>query len=199
MAGAEVGEDPDEGDDGVEEHGGSGVQTGDREGEDVEAEGDPVFALGGGAAMGVLAGEAEAALNGETQQHESGACGEKGRGVEDDGEAVAILLKHPGGEVGEKRGAEKKEEVAVEDATVYLLNAADEQMVIDPIDAGEGEGKDVDEEDRKDGVEAGGAVLMRNFELEHHNGDDDGEDAIGEGFEAAGGEADGMDDGRHGM
>ncbi len=38
-----------------------------------------------------------------------------------------------------------------------------------------------------DSEEAGETVLFGDFELEHHDGDDDGEDSVGEGFEARGG------------
>ena len=34
-------------------------------------------------------------------------------------------------------------------------------------------------------MESGEAVLVGNLELEHHDGDDDGDDSIGEGFEAS--------------
>ena len=36
----------------------------------------------------------------------------------------------------------------------------------------------------RDGAETGEAVLVGDFELEHHDGDDDGDDSVGEGFEA---------------
>ena len=49
---------------------------------------------------------------------------------------------------------------------------------------GEGEGEGVDGEGREHGVEAGEAVLVWDLELEHHDGDDDGDDSVGEGFEA---------------
>lgn len=192
LAGAEIGQDPDEGDEGVDQHGKDGMPESDRDGEEIEAEGEPVFALGGGVLTGALAGEAKAPLDGETEQHEGEAAGEEGQGIEDDGEAVVLFFQNPGGEVGEQRGAEQEEEIAVEDAAVDFFNAVDKEMVIDPVDAGEGEGEDVDEEDGKDGVEAGGAVLVGDFKLENHDGDDDGQHTVRKGFETGRGERSGV-------
>jgi hypothetical protein len=59
-----------------------------------------------------------------------------------------------------------------------------EVMVVDPVDAGEGEGERVDDQRGPDGREAGETVLQRDFQFEHHDGDDDGDDAVGERFEA---------------
>ena len=70
---------------------------------------------------------------------------------------------------------------------VGLLDAMDEVMVIDPVDTDEGEGEEVDEEDGGDFEEASRPVLFGDLELEDHDGDDDGEDSVGEGFEARGG------------
>jgi len=57
-------------------------------------------------------------------------------------------------------------------------------VVIDPVDASEGVGERIDGERGSDGAEAGESILVRDLELEHHDGDDDRDDAIGEGFEA---------------
>ena len=58
-------------------------------------------------------------------------------------------------------------------------------MVVHPVNADEGKGQQVDGKGRDDGEQAGEAVLAGDFELEHHDGDDDGDDSVGEGFEAA--------------
>ena len=184
----EIGKDPDQSNDGVEKDGGGGVDVSGGDGQEVAAERHPVFARGRGIFHCAPAGKTEAALDGETKQHEGEAGRKQGKAVEDDGEAVTLFFKHPGGEVRKKRGTEEKEQIGVEDAAIDLFNAMDEEMVIDPIDAGEGEGEDVDEEDGKDGMDAGDAVRMRDLELEHHDGDDDGEDAVREGLEAGRGE-----------
>ena len=180
--GAEVRENPDQGDDGIEKHGDVRLKVRDGDGDGVEAERDPVLGLGGAVLGGAGFAEAEPALDGEAEQHEGAAGEQERKGVDDDRGAVAFFLKDPGGEEGKERAGEEEEQIAVEDAGVDLLDAVDEQVVIDPVDAGEGEGEQIDEEDGKDGVEAGGAALVRNFELEHHDGDDDGEHAVGEGL-----------------
>src|ERR1700719_651700 len=56
--------------------------------------------------------------------------------------------------------------------------------MVRPVDSGEGERDQINDEGGQDGVEAGDAFLVRDFELEHHDGDDDGDYAVGEGFEA---------------
>jgi hypothetical protein len=60
----------------------------------------------------------------------------------------------------------------------------DEVVVIDPVERSEGEGDRVDTEGGEYGVKTGDAILMRNLELQHHDGDDDSDDAVREGFEA---------------
>ncbi len=188
VAHAEVGQDPDKGDGGVESDGEGGMKDGDGNGKEIEGEREPVFALGRDVDDSALLCKAETVIDGKTKKHEREAGGEQGQGVEDDGEAVSLFFEHPGGEVGKQRSAEEEEEVAVQNASVHDLGAADEQVVIDPIDADKGEGEDVDKEDGENGTEAGGTVCRRNLQLEHHDGDDDGEDAIGEGLETGRGE-----------
>ena len=94
-----------------------------------------------------------------------------------------------GGE-GEEREAEEEGEVGPEDAVGDVLEVVDEVVVVDPVDAGLDEAEEIDGEEREEGVEAVevGDVFGGDVELEHHDGDDDGDDSVGEGFEAAGGE-----------
>ncbi len=124
----------------------------------------------------------EAPDDGEPQQHEAEAGDDHGRGVEGDGEGVELHLEQVGGEEGEQREAEEEEEVGVEDGLVGLLGAVDEMVMVYPVDGGEGEGESVDGEGGEDGAESGEAGLMGDVELEHHDGDDDGDDSVGEGF-----------------
>jgi hypothetical protein len=76
-----------------------------------------------------------------------------------------------------------------------VVEIVDEVMVVDPVDAGLNEAEEIDGEEWGEGDKA---VEVRNFfardvELEHHDGDDDGDDSVGEGFEAAWGEGLGHD------
>ena len=58
-------------------------------------------------------------------------------------------------------------------------------MVVDPVNSGEGKGDEVEAQRGKDGAKAGESVLVRDLEFEHHDGDDDGDDSVGEGFETS--------------
>ena len=127
---------------------------------------------------------AEAPDDGEAQQHEAESGDDHGGSVEGDGEGVELHLEQVGGEEGEEREAEEEEEIGVEDGLVSLFGAVDEVVVVDPVDGGEGEGQSVDGEGGEDGTEPGQTGLVWGFELEHHDGDDDGDDSVGEGFEA---------------
>jgi hypothetical protein len=71
-----------------------------------------------------------------------------------------------------------------------VFDVVDEVVVIDPVNAGLDEAEEIDEEEREDGVEAAdvGDVFGGDVEFEHHDGDDDSDDSVGEGFEAAWGE-----------
>ncbi len=95
-----------------------------------------------------------------------------------------MLLDHVIGKEGQERKAEEEAEVGPQDEHVDLFEPVDEVVMVDPVDAGEDEGEQVDDEGGEDGDEAGEAGFVRDFELEHHDGDDDGDDAVGEGFQA---------------
>jgi len=58
-------------------------------------------------------------------------------------------------------------------------------MVVVPIDSDVEEAQDVGEKDRQQGAEVLEAVTMGNFQLQHHDGDDDGDDTVAEGFQAS--------------
>ena len=56
--------------------------------------------------------------------------------------------------------------------------------MIDPVNASEGKGDEIEGQGGENGAEAGEAILMGDLQFEHHDGDDDGDDSVGEGFEA---------------
>jgi hypothetical protein len=56
--------------------------------------------------------------------------------------------------------------------------------MVDPIYRRESEGDEIEAQRGQDSSETGKAVLVGNLELDHHDGDDDGDDTVGEGFEA---------------
>ncbi len=72
-----------------------------------------------------------------------------------------------------------------------LVEIVDEVVMVDPVDAGLDEAEEIDEDEREslaEGLEVG-YFFAGDVELEDHDGDDDGDDAIGKCFESGGGEA----------
>jgi len=67
---------------------------------------------------------------------------------------------------------------------IALLYPANELVMIHPVDRDEGEREQVDEQDRGDRKQAFDAVCVGNLQLQHHDGDDDGQNTVGESFEA---------------
>ena len=128
----------------------------------------------------------QVAVDGEAQQQERESGGRHGDGVDGDGEGIDFLFEEIGCEEREQREAEEKAEIGVEDQAIGSVDAIEEMLVVDPIDARKGEGEQVDEQNGDDGAEAGDAVFVRDFQFEHHDGNDDGDDSVGEGFEAGG-------------
>ena len=59
--------------------------------------------------------------------------------------------------------------------------------MIDPINASERKGKQIDQENVHESIKAGNPLLMRHFQLQHHDGDNNRDHAIGKGFEASSG------------
>src|SRR5262245_1825777 len=57
-------------------------------------------------------------------------------------------------------------------------------MMVVPVDADDHEAEDVAEEHRPEWLDCRQAVAVRHLHLEHHDGDDDRNDAIAEGFQA---------------
>jgi hypothetical protein len=185
------GGDPDDGDEGTEAECELWVVEGEGNSGDVGEDGEPVLVLDGGVLGLKLVGFAEAAGDGHAQKKEAEAGDDHGRGVECDREGVHFLFEDVGGEERQEREAEEEEEIGVENEFVGFFGAVDEVVVIDPVDADEGKGDGIDgqggdygEDTGEIDLEAGGAFGVRDLELEHHDGDDDGDDAVGEGFEA---------------
>src|SRR5579862_1450508 len=58
-------------------------------------------------------------------------------------------------------------------------------MVVVPVNADVNETESVNQEDGKDRAEGGQAGSAWRMHFQHHDGDDDGEDPVAEGFQAA--------------
>ncbi len=178
------GGDPDDGDEGDEAKCHVRMLEGERDRDEIDEEGKIVFALDGGVLGFQFARVAQTAADGKAQEEEAEAGQDHGRDVDGDREGVHLLFEDIGGKEGEQREAEEEAEVGVEDTLVGLFGAVDEVVVVDPVNADESEGDEIEGQGGENGAEAGEAFLVGNLELEHHDGDDDGDDSVGEGFEA---------------
>ena len=176
------GVDPDEGYECDDAQRPVGVVEGERNRDEIESEGGPVLVDGSLVFLLERAAVAETPEDGEAQQHEAKAGDDHGGGVEGYGEGVQFHIQQVRGEEGEQRETEEEEEIGVEDGLVGFFGAVDEVVVVYPVDGGEGERESVDGEGGEDGAKAGEAGLVGDFELKHHDGDDDGDDSVGEGF-----------------
>src|SRR5665213_4564166 len=186
---AERGDDPDERDNSDDGERDLRAEVGERDAESVGGEGAPVFQLYGEVCVLEGALDTAALVDGEAEEHEAEPGEREGSGIHGDGEAVHLFVMHIERKEGQQREAEEPDEVGPEDSGRRLADAVDEQMMVEPVDADEGEGESVNAEGRQDFAEAGEAVGVRDFEFEHHDGDDDGDNPVGEGFETRRGES----------
>ena len=152
--------------------------------DEIDEERKIVFALNGRVLGLELAHVAETAAVVQPQEKKAEACQDHGRDVYGNREGVHHLLEDIGGEEGQQREAEEKAKVGLKDTFVGLLGAVDEMVMINPVNASEGKGDEIEAQGGENGAEAGEAVLMGDLQFEHHDGDDDGDDSVGEGFEA---------------
>jgi len=104
--------------------------------------------------------------------------------VKGGGKGGELILSHPGGREREKGEPEEEVEVGPEDGGGYAVGGVEEVVVVIPVDADVDEAEEVAEEDGKQAGEGGEVGSAGDLEFEHHDGDDDGEDTVTEGFEA---------------
>jgi hypothetical protein len=62
------------------------------------------------------------------------------------------------------------------------LAGMQQMMMVVPVDPDVDEAQDIAQENRDQGYERAQGLAVRDFELQHHDGDDDGDDAVAEGF-----------------
>ena len=175
---------PDDGNEGSEAERDARVLEGDGNGDEIDEKGEPVFALDCCIFCFKFAGVTEAPADGEVQAEEAEAGDDHRRDVNSDREGVHLLVEHIGSEERQKGETEEKGQICVKDELVDLFGAVDELVVVDPVNAGEGEGDEIEAEGGENGAQAFEPVLVGNFEFEHHDGDDDGDDSVGEGLKA---------------
>jgi hypothetical protein len=182
---------PDNGDEGDEAKCHLRMLESERDRDEIDEERKIVFALDGGVLRFEFACVAQTAADRQTQEEEAEAGQNHRRDVDGDRKGVHLLFKDIRGKEGEQREAEEEAEVGVEDTFVGLFGAMDQVVVIDPINASESKGDQIEAERGENGAKAGEAVLAGNLEFQHHDGDDDRDHSVGEGFEAGWG-GDGM-------
>src|SRR5687767_4859379 len=71
-------------------------------------------------------------------------------------------------------------QVGPQDRRAHSLYGVQEMVMIVPINADVDETQDVIEKDRQKRLESGKGYAVRHLEFQHHNGDDDRNDAIAE-------------------
>src|SRR6185437_8582345 len=123
-------------------------------------------------------------IDGEAKQQKTKAGDNHGCRIERDRKSVQLLFEHIGRKEWQQREAEEKTEVGIKDALISLLDSMHKMVVIDPVDAGEAEGDQIDNQRGQYSAKSGKTLLVRNFKLEHHDGDDHSDHSIGESFQA---------------
>ncbi len=177
--------DPDDGNEGNQAKRHARMLEGERDRDEIDKEGEPVFSFDGFVFCFKSARMAQTASDGQTQEEKAEAGNDHGCDVNSDRERVQLLFEDVGSKEGKKRETKEKAQVGVEDKVVCLFGAMNEMVVVNPIDPDKAEGDEIEAERGENGAEAGDAVLMGNLQFEHHDGDDDGDDSVGEGFEAS--------------
>src|SRR5258706_14531240 len=76
-------------------------------------------------------------------------------------------------------------QIGPQDPTIDALDHLEKMIVIAPIDADEDKTKHLTKEHRSDRDQGSPTGIVRNFEFEHHDGDDDRDHPITESFHAA--------------
>jgi hypothetical protein len=175
---------PDDGDEGDEAERHMRMLEGEWDRDQVDEERKIVFAFDGGVLRFQFACVTQTAADGQAQEEEAEAGQDHGRDVDGYREGVHLLFEDVGGKEGEQGKTEEEAEVGVEDALVGLFGAVDEVVMVDPVNANESKGDEIEAKSGEDGAKTGEALLVGNLEFEHHDGDDDGDDSVGEGFEA---------------
>src|SRR5436305_648510 len=94
-----------------------------------------------------------------------------------------MVFPHPGGDERDQGQAEEKEQVGPQDVAVHPLDGVQQVVVVVPVDADEGEAEQVAQEHGDQRPERGQVRPRWYLELQHHDGDDDGDHAVAERFE----------------
>ena len=94
-----------------------------------------------------------------------------------------MILAHPAGDERRQREPEQEMEVGPQHLAVDALGDVQHVMVVVPVDAEEHVAQHVGEERWRELPRGGQSDVVRHFQLQHHDRDDDGEHAVAEGLE----------------
>ena len=111
---------------------------------------------------------------------------EKDEAVDGGRDRSNMIFVHPSGGEREEGKPEEEMEVRPEDAAGDMFGGVEEVMVIVPVNGDVDEAEDVTQKDGEERLQLGEAGAVRDFQFQHHDGDDDGDDAVAEGFEPGG-------------
>src|SRR5450631_3901672 len=75
-------------------------------------------------------------------------------------------------------------QVCPEDAAGHFVDGVEHVVVVVPVDADVDEAEDVAEHYRQDRLQGGKIAAGGHFHLQDHDGDDDGQHAVAEGFQS---------------
>ena len=93
------------------------------------------------------------------------------------------VLAHPGGGERHQRDPEQQVQVGPQDRPGDRLHRVQHMVMVVPVDADVDEAQHIAQEDRQQRPQVGEGGPVRDLQLEHHDGDDDGDDAVAEGFQ----------------
>jgi len=94
-----------------------------------------------------------------------------------------VILAYPSGRERRERQPEQQMQIGPQDRSGNALGSVQEMMMIVPVDADVNEAQDVAQKDRNRGPKRFERRPGRHPEVKDHDGDDDREDAVTEGFE----------------
>lgn len=137
------------------------------------------YRFGEGRVLPILANQREA------ENVERDGAHQQNNTIKRDGKLGEMIFAHPRGRKGQNRKPEQQMQIRPQHAAAHAARRVEQMVVIVPIDPDINKAENVTQKDwAKRGQRLEGGV-MRHFEFQHHNGDDNGENAIAKGFEAA--------------
>src|ERR1700730_13540851 len=127
--------------------------------------------------------------NRRAQQGEGQRAQRQYNSVESYGGGITRMVAHESGHEGDERHPEQERVVRPEQASIGAASGVQHVMMIHPHDGDDEKAQEIAEKLRENAAQRDERSVARNPELQHHDGDDDGDDAVTESFEAVGTDA----------